>query len=232
MASLLRQQMKKELRRLDASDRDRAIRKALEAKRHRMGPESWDPLWRPCPWWSARDDAAHAAWLAAPPPAPVPWEETDAHRMWCAGDPVVFTTDGREHLAFVRISHGNIVPRWVKPGLEWRIHPVELTLRDPRTTWSDPWELSLAIAMLCGVAGDERCAWLTGPYDPIEEPELEALYDLAREELDRRAVPPTPTTGPAPTPEPKPRRGWTRAEIEALRQPEGVVEPVDLAPGR
>lgn len=155
--------------------------------------------------------------------------------MWCAGDPVVLTTDGREHLAFVRISHSNIGPRWLKPGPEWRIHPVELTLRDPRTTWSDPWELSLAIAMLSGVAGDARCAWLAGTYDPIEEPELEALYDLAREELDRRAVPPNPTTGPTPTsPAPAPvRKAWTKAERDAMRAASAAPpEYVDLAPGR
>ena len=77
---------------------------------------------------------------------------------------------------------------------------------------------------------DDRCAWLRD-IDEEAEPELFDLLLLAREELAYRADP-APSTGPAPAPEPKPRRGWTRAEIEALRQPDGVVEPLDLAPGR
>ena len=76
MASLLRQQMKRELRRLDAADRDRALRKA-HASRQRTGAMAWDPMAAPCPWWSAADARAHAAWLHSPVSHPISWEELD-----------------------------------------------------------------------------------------------------------------------------------------------------------
>jgi hypothetical protein len=189
---------------------------------------SWDPMTNPCPWWSAADTQAHAAWLEGPALEPVRYEEIDAHQKWAAGTPVLLRTGGYEHVAFVRLDGAAFGPRWLRPGPHWRVCPSELTLRNPRELWADPWELQLGLAM---VSSDPRCAWLRGPFDPDEEPELEALQALALEELVR---PPSPVTtpGPAPAPAPTPRRGWTRAEIEALRLPDGVVEPLNLAPGR
>jgi hypothetical protein len=95
--------------------------------------------------------------------------------------------------------------------------------------WSDPFKLQLAQALL-SAEGDARCAWLRD-VDEETEPELFDLLTLAREELARRLI---PNTGPEPlpSPAPKPRRGWTRAEIDALCMPEGVVEAVNLSPGR
>jgi hypothetical protein len=109
------------------------------------------------------------------------------------------------------------------------VSAAELTTRNPREVWADPYELQLAQALL-SAPHDERCAWLRD-VDEATEPELADLLCQAEEELARR---PTPTTGPGPSPSPAPtpRRAWTRAQIEALRLPEGTVERVDLAPGR
>ena len=230
MASLLRQQMKRELRRLDATDRDRALRKAL-ASRQRTGAMAWDPMAAPCPWWSAADARAHAAWLHSPVPHPISWEELDPCQCWPAGQPVSLVTQGVKHLAFVRLEGSRFDPRWLSGSIpKRRVSPVELTTLDPRQVWADSYELQLALALLSAET-DTRCAWLAGPYDPDEEPELEALYALALEELDRRKTALT-GLGPDPVHEPTPRRGWTVSEIEALRIPEGVIEPVDLVPGR
>jgi hypothetical protein len=230
MASLLRQQMRKELRRLDASDRDKAIRKALANKRRSQGPATWADLDSPCPWWCASDTHAHAAWLAAPVPATVPYEELDPCRQWPAGAPVLLRTDGCERIAWVRLVSNAFQPRWLRGAIgARRVCLTELTVRDPRAVWSDGWEVQLAIALL-DAETDPRCAWLRD-VDEKAEPALFDLLLLAREELARR---PAPTTGPEPlpSPAPEPRRAWTRSQIEALRLPEGTVELVDLAPGR
>jgi hypothetical protein len=90
--------------------------------------------------------------------------------------------------------------------------------------WKHPFELQLAIALLSSVAGhDARCSWLRD-IDEESEPELFDLLVLAREELGHR---PEHAANPwsASTQEPRARRGWTRTELEALRVPEGVVEP-------
>jgi hypothetical protein len=160
----------------------------------------------------------------------VAWEVLDPCRQWTAGQPVLLRTGGREHFAYVRLIGFAFSPRWLAGSIpEGRVSPAELTLRDPRSVWADAYELQLAQALLSAEA-DARCAWMRD-VDEVQEPELFDLLLLAREELARR---PTPTTGPEPlpSPAPEPRRAWTRSQIEALRLPEGVVEPVDLAPGR
>jgi hypothetical protein len=160
----------------------------------------------------------------------VAWEVLDPCRQWTAGQPVLLHTGGREHVAFVRLIGFAFSPRWLAGSIpEGRVSPAELTLRDPRSVWADAFELELAQALL-SAEGDSRCAWMRD-VDEESEPELHNLLLLATEELAQR---PTPTTGPEPLPSPVPetRRGWTRSEHEALRMPEGVVEPVDLAPGR
>ena len=228
MASLLRQQMRMELRRLDSSDRDTAIRKALANKRQSQRPA--DLVARPCPWWLATTEVEHRAWLKTPPPAPVLWEQLDPIRQWAAGTPVLLRTEGHEHRAWVRLEGFCFTPRWLRGSIqERRVSPAELTLRDPRVVWADPYELQLAQALLCAEA-DPRCAWLRN-IDELKEPALFDLLTIAREELERRPAPPTGPV-PMPSPAPKPRRGWTRQEIDALRLPEGVVEPVGMAPGR
>lgn len=183
----------------------------------------------PLPWWSLTSSAEHRAWLEESTPQAVPYEELDAHRMWSAGTPVLLRTDGREHLAFVRLEGAWFAPRWLKQAPHWRVHPVELILRNPRVLWSDAFSLQIALAM---VSADPRCAWLTGPFDEEEETELLELHRLAREELShRRAL--TPTTGPAPSPYPMPRRAWTKSERDAMRAASSMPPAyVDLAPGR
>jgi hypothetical protein len=160
----------------------------------------------------------------------VAWEVLDPCRQWTAGQPVLLHTGGREHVAFVRLIGFAFSPRWLAGSIpEGRVSPAELTLRDPRSVWADAFELELAQALL-SAEGDARCAWL-GDLNEAQEPELFDLLLLAREELARRPAP-TPGPEPMPSPAPQPRRGWTRSEIESLRTSEGVVEIVDLAPGR
>lgn len=185
---------------------------------------------KPCPWWSAKTEAEHSAWLETPAPDPISWEHLDPCRQWTAGQPVLLRTGGREHVAYVRLVGLAFSPRWLAGSIqERRVSPAELSLRDPRHVWADGFELQLAQALL-SAEGDPRCAWL-GDLDEAQEPELFDLLLLAREELARRPAP-TPRPEPMPSPVPQPRRGWTRSEIEALRTSEGVVEIVDLAPGR
>ncbi len=184
----------------------------------------------PCPWWLPRTEVEHRAWLASPPPATVPWEQLDPCKQWVAGQPVLLKTSGHEHVAHVRLEGFTFHPRWLLGAIgERRVSTAELSTRDPRLVWVDPYELQLAQALL-SAPYDDRCAWLRD-VDEEAETELFNLLLLAREELARR---PTPTTGPEPlpSPAPEPRRAWTRSQIEALSPPEGVVEPVDLAPGR
>ena len=184
----------------------------------------------PCPWWSPSNEAEHRAWLAAPAQAHVPWEELDPCRQWVAGTPVRLRTGDHEHVAWVRLEGFCFTPRWLRGSIGERcVSPVELSTRNPRHVWSDPFKLQLAQALL-SAEGDARCAWLRD-VDEETEPELFDLLTLAREELARRLI---PNTGPEPlpSPAPKPRRGWTRAEIDALCMPEGVVEAVNLSPGR
>lgn len=192
---------------------------------------SWDPVANPCPWWSPAEARAHAAWLAEPPPPPLAYEALDPCRQWPSGQPVTLMTQGIEHLTFVRLCGCTFAPRWLAGSIpERRVSPVELTTRNPRELWGNAYELQLALALLAART-DPRCAWLSGPYDPDEEPELEALYALAFEELDRRQAP-AQLTGPMPDPPPTPQRVRSHAELEALRMSEGVIQPVDLAPGR
>lgn len=227
---LLRQTAQMELSRLESSSKDQALRKALANKRQSRGPAGWDPLATPCPWWCATDAHAHATWLADPVPEALPWEELDPCKQWAAGQPVLLRTGGHEHVGWLRLVGFTFTPRWLAGSIrERRVSPVELTTRNPREVWRDPFELQLAQALL-SAGGDTRCAWLRD-VDEETEPELHDLLLLAQEELAWR---PTPTTGPEPipSPAPEPRRAWTRSQIEALRLPEGTVEPVDLAPGR
>lgn len=228
MASLLRQQMRKELRRLDATDRDKAIRKALVNRRRSRGAAGWDPVSHPCPWWSAIETHAHADWLTTPVPTPVAWESLDPCRQWAAGQPVLLRTDGHEHVAFIRLEGFCFTPRWLRGSIgERRVSPAELTLRNPREVWSDCWVLSLAQALL-SAPHDPRCTWLRD-IDEQEEPELAGLLWQAKEELAQRSIPSTGPAPPQPSPAPKPKRAWTRNEIEALRIPAGVIESVNLA---
>lgn len=224
--------MKRELRRLDAADRDRALRRAL-ASRRRTGSTNWDPVEAPCPWWSATDARAHRAWLDAPVPEAVAFEDLNPCVQWEAGQPVLLRTGGHQHFAYVRLRGFAFGPRWLAGSIqERRASPAELSTRDPRQVWADSYELQLAQALL-SAEGDKRCIWLRD-IDEQTEPELFDLLLLAREELAYRSDP-APTAGPAPTsPAPAPvRKAWTKAERDAMRAASAAPpEYVDLAPGR
>lgn len=159
------------------------------------------------------------------------YEEMGTHQPWAPGTPVLLRTEDRQHFFYVKVDGACFRPRWLCTTYangRRLICPSELSPRDPRELWSDGWELSLALALL-SAPGDPRLEWMRD-LDYEQEPDLFALRELALLEL--RVVPPATTTGPAPAPEPKPRRGWTRAEFEALRMPKDTIESVDLAPGR
>ena len=158
-------------------------------------------------------------------PEPVEHQELDPCQRWAAGQPVLLNTDGHEHLVWVRLRGCTFSPRWLGGSIPNRqVSFTELSTHDPRQMWKHPFELQLAIALLSSVAGhDARCSWLRD-IDEESEPELFDLLVLAREELGHR---PEHAANPwsASTQEPRARRGWTRTELEALRVPEGVVEP-------
>lgn len=186
----------------------------------------------PLPWWTPSVTAEHRAWLEARVLDSVPYEEMVSHEPWAPGTPVLLRTEDRQHFFYVKITCACFRPRWLRTTFangRRLICPSELTPRDPRSLWSDGWELNVALALL-SAPGDPRLEWLRD-LDEETEPDLCALHDLAHQEL--RAVPPTPTAGPAPAPEPKPRRGWTKAERDAMRAASAAPpEYVDLAPGR
>jgi hypothetical protein len=160
-------------------------------------------------------------------PAVVSYEQLDPCLQWCAGQPVLLRSSGHEHLVWVRLNcNASFGKRWLSGSIpDQRVSLAELSTRDPRQVWRHPFELQLAIALLSSGHGyDTRCAWLRD-IDEESEPELFDLLLLAQEELGHRPEH-SPNPWPATPQEPRPRRGWTRTELEGLRVPEGVVEPV------
>ena len=181
----------------------------------------------PCPWWTPELATAHRAWLEAAVPAVVSYEQLDPCRQWCAGQTVLLRSSGHAHLVWVRLnSNASFCKRWLGGSLpDRRVSLTELSTRNPRQVWKRPFELQLAIALLSSGAGyDTRCAWLHD-IDEESEPELFDLRLLAQEELGHRTEH-APNNWSATPQEPRARRGWTRTELEGLRVPEGVVEPV------
>ena len=188
----------------------------------------------PLPWWLPTTSAEHRAWLEERVLDSVPYEAMGTHQPWAPGTPVLLRTEGRQHFFYVKVDGACFRPRWLRTTFangRRLICPSELSPRDPRSLWSDPWQLQLGLALLAA-PGDPRLEWLRS-LDEETEPDLCALRDLAEQEL--RAVPPTPTTWPAPTsPAPAPvRKAWTKAERDAMRAASAAPpEYVDLAPGR
>lgn len=164
----------------------------------------------------------------------MPWEELDCTQPWPPGQPVTLETEGIRHLCWVRLTGFSFGERWLasmSTMAERRVHPRELTTRDPRRIWADPFELQLAAALLAADR-DDRCAWLAGSYDADEEPELAELHLQALEELAWRSATTDPA-GPPPAPQPRVQRAWTRSERDAMRHLAAeAVAPVNLAPGR
>jgi len=161
-------------------------------------------------------------------------EALDCTHPWRPGQPVTLITEGMQHLCWVRLTGFSFGERWLAPAgavSERRVHPKELSTRDPRSVWGDPFELQLAQALLSAET-DPHCDWLAGPYDADEEPELAELHLQALEELAWRAATTDPA-GPAPAPQTRVQRAWTRTDRDAMRRlAEEAVEPVNLAPGR
>ena len=158
---------------------------------------------------------------------PVPYEQLDPCRQWCAGQPVLLRSSGHEHVVWVRLnSSASFGQRWLGGSIPDRqVALTELSTRNPRQIWKHQFELQLAIALLSSGAGyDTRCAWLRD-IDEEREPKLFDLLLLAEEELCHRTEHAS-NTWSATSQEPRPRRGWTRTEREGLRVPDGVVEPV------
>ena len=231
LSTLVSSEMRRQLRRIDGGAHDRALRKALEDRRTRVqsGEVSID---QPLPWWRPSYGADHAAWIAGPVPAPVTYDELTPIRQWSAGQPVILVTQGHTHIAWVRVTGAHVAPRWLSGDMLRRmVCPSELTFRDPRGVWCDPWHLQLGLALLSAET-DSRCAWLQDP-DPESEPELAALLLLAREEL-RPMEAPMFTPGPAAPrncpPDPFPRRAWTVAERDRMRAQahDGTIEVLAL----
>ena len=158
---------------------------------------------------------------------PVPYEQLDPCRQWCAGQPVLLRSSGHDHIVWVRLNcNASFGQRWLGGSIpDRRVSLTELSTPNPRQTWKHQFELQLAIALLSSGAGyDTRCAWLRD-IDEKSEPELFDLLLLAQEELGQRTEH-AANTWSAMSPEPRARRGWTRTELQGLRVPKGVVEPV------
>lgn len=184
MASFLRQQMGKELKRLNSSSRCKALRRAIDRL---QATRPWTPkLFHPRSWWTRTIEAEHRAWQQAPVPQPIAYEELSPQRPWAAGQPVAMTTGGHQHLAFVRLEGLHFAPRWLGLDLQGRhVPPCRLTSRDPREVWENAFELQLAQTLLNTEAPLDWLAEL----DEREEPELHELLQLALEELDSRSGP-------------------------------------------
>ncbi len=219
--------MRRQLRQIDGGAHTRALRKALEQRRRAANAREVD-IDQPLAWWRPCDTVAHARWLAGPVPEPVLYDALTPTRQWPAGQPVGLITQGHEHTAWIRATGPHFAPRWLTGDMHRRlVSPTELTFRDPREIWRDPWHLQLALALL-SADNDRRCAWLRNP-NPETEPALADLLVLAQEELAPREVPLHPP-GPAPTtqapPDPFPRRAWTVAERDRMRAQayDGTIE--------
>jgi len=220
--------MRKELNRLNGSQRDKALRRAL-ALRLENQPAGIDAN-KPCPWWTQRVEAEHRAWLNSPEQKPISYLELDPCKQWAPSQPVLLQSQGYQHLVFVRLSGAFFTPRWLAGDIPAkRVHPSELTTRNPRQLWANSYELQLAFAITAS-STSQSCAWLKGPFNPETEPELEALYELASQELERPRSIPGPEPAASFSVEPRAQRAWTRAEHEAMyRQSaglDGVIEAI------
>jgi hypothetical protein len=159
------------------------IRQAFERQ---VQEQSWKPNTKqPLTWWSKEIEDDHGAWLAEPAPAPIPYEDLTPTEPWRAGQPVLVTIDGQQKLTWLLLSSLNFSPRWLRGDMVLRrVDHRELTLRDPKKTWPDPFELQLGMALLCAHdRNDTNHDWLAGPYTESEI-ELEILLLKAQRELD------------------------------------------------
>ena len=161
------------------------IRQALERQ---IQEQAWKrPPGQTLSWWTPEIESAHRDWISDPGPATVLYEALDPTKLWVAGQPVLITLDGQQQANWLRLSSLNFSPRWLRGDMRSRrVDHSELTLRDPKKTWPNAFELQLRKALLCALnRNDVDHQWLAGPYTE-EEIELERLLIKAQNELEAK----------------------------------------------
>ena len=226
---MLRAAAQKERRRISAASKSRELRHAV-AQREAAAPWIPNPE-EPLAWWGPAEAQAHDEWIATELGDPIPYERLRSNQRLVAGQPVLLTTAGTEHVAYIRLDASLGFIRWVRPGPDWTVCPSELTFNDPLVLWREPYFLKLAKAVTIAMRPTPCAfhAWLR----PLVEQhiELQQLHDLAITELGLNVHRPPMPRAHIELP-PEPRHAWTATELAGLRIPEGVIERVDLAPGR
>jgi hypothetical protein len=180
---LLKEGAQAEKKRILGTKENSGIRQTLERQ---IQEQSWKPNpGNPLSWWTTEIESAYKAWISDPEPAPILYEALTPTEPWKAGQPVLITLDGQQQPTWLRLSSLNFSPRWLRGDMVLRrVDHRELTLRDPRKTWPDPFELQLGMALLCAHdRNDVNHEWLAGPYTE-DEIELERLLLKAQKELD------------------------------------------------
>ncbi|WP_413440124.1 hypothetical protein [Synechococcus sp. MIT S1220] len=166
----MREAAKQEIRRIERSSTDTAIRRALsrvDLKTYRSTEEQPLIEWRPS------DEAEFWAWHRKPAPPTRRWDEATGFEMWEPGQEFLLLTEGELLSMFVPINGCSVRPRWLgfTPG-SGRLRLDQLTTRNPREVWHDPWLLQLANALVKADRGDPAYAWLKPGLDPAKPKNL------------------------------------------------------------
>ena len=106
----MREVAKQEVRRIERSSTDSAIRRALsrvDQKTFRSTAE------QPLIEWTAEDEAAFWAWHRKPAPPIRRWEEVTGFEMWEVGQEFLLLTEGELHSMWVGIEGWSVRPRWL-----------------------------------------------------------------------------------------------------------------------
>ena len=177
---LLREAAKQEVRRIERSSTDTAIRRALsrvEQKTYRSTAE------QPLIEWQPADEAAFKAWLHKEAPPIRRWEEATGFQQWEPGQEFLLISDGEMHSMWVGIEGWSVRPRWLgfEPG-SGRLRVEQLVTRDPRTVWCDSWKLQLGNALKAADRGDAAYAWLR-PGLELDDPENAGLIQVLMDAL-------------------------------------------------
>ena len=182
---LLKEGAQAEKKRILGTKENSGIRQALERQ---IQEQSWklNPG-NTLSWWTPEIESAHQLWLSEPGPAPVLYEALDPTKLWVAGQPVLITLEGQQQATWLRLSGLNFSSRWLRGDMQLRrVDHKELTLRDPKKTWPNAFELQLGKALLCALnRNDVNHQWLAGPYTE-DEIELERLLAKAQKELEAK----------------------------------------------
>ena len=182
---LLKEGAQAEKKRILGTKENSGIRQALERQ---IQEQSWklNPG-NPLSWWTTEIESAHQLWLSDPGPATVLYEALDPTKLWVAGQPVLITLEGQQQATWLRLSGLNFSSRWLRGDMQLRrVDQCELTLRNPKKTWPNAFELQLAMALLCALnRNDVNHQWLAGPYTE-DEIELEKLLLKAQNELEAK----------------------------------------------